>query len=83
MAEKIYYYFCKSCGADTAAYEMYTACPYCHAGRRDLQLVGECTTESERAEMEERVRALRARWLRGNGGTQRGERRRRGWFGRR
>ncbi|WP_026961584.1 hypothetical protein [Alicyclobacillus herbarius] len=80
MTEKAYYYFCKSCGADTASYEMYAACPYCHATRRELQLVGECTSDEEREEMIRRIQSLRMNWLEEHGGAQPGERRRRGWF---
>jgi hypothetical protein len=77
MSTKVFYYFCRSCGADTAAYEMYSACPYCHAGRREFQLVGECTSDSERREVQERLKGLRSRWMEEQGGTP-GERKRRG-----
>lgn len=39
MATRIFYYLCEACGADTAAYTMYSECPYCHAGRGQFHLI--------------------------------------------
>ncbi|WP_188883442.1 hypothetical protein [Alicyclobacillus cellulosilyticus] len=82
---RMFYYFCRACGGDTAAYEQYTACPYCRAGRPHLVLVG--TRESgaddaaARQALRDEIERLRAAWVaehrprRDRGGLRR-------WFGR-
>jgi hypothetical protein len=59
----VYYFFCHACGGDTASYELSLVCPYCRAGRRDFQLVGETGTQEQRAQIQHQLEELRAQWI--------------------
>lgn len=83
MATKVFYFFCQSCGGDTASYEHTAVCPYCRAGRQDFQLVGTASDAGERAELQSRVAELRAQWINQNRGQPLGEGRPRKRWGRR
>lgn len=45
MKTKVFYFFCESCGGDTAAYELSVRCPYCHADRRHFRLIAEVNSD--------------------------------------
>jgi hypothetical protein len=77
----VYYFFCHACGGDTASYDLGITCPYCRAGRRDFQLVGEAATPEQRMEVEQKLEQLRAQWIARHRTGILGERpRKRRWF---
>ncbi|QQE78729.1 hypothetical protein [Alicyclobacillus sp. SO9] len=63
MATRTYYYFCDSCGGDTATYELVSACPYCHARKPSFTLVDESAEGWSSKQIEQQVEMLRSRWL--------------------
>ncbi|MCL6518142.1 hypothetical protein [Alicyclobacillus sp.] len=83
MATKVFYFFCHSCGGDTATYEHSGVCPYCRAGRRDFTLVGTAVDPAESQELQSKIAELRAQWAGRHGAAPVGAGSRRRRFGRR
>lgn len=75
-----YLYFCNDCGGDTASYSMLAACPYCHAHRPSLRLVGKFD-DSQAEGVQDTLQGLRQSWLEQHQSRALGERsgRRRLW----
>lgn len=64
MTTKIYYFFCASCGGDTATYERITSCPYCHTGGDTLQLLDDLpTAEQRQAVVRQQIEVARSKWI--------------------
>jgi hypothetical protein len=81
MGTVVYYFFCHACGGDTASFDLGISCPYCRAGRRDFQLVGEAATPEQQREIQLKVEELRRRWAEQHGDAVPGDKpRRRRWF---
>lgn len=59
--KRVYYYFCDECGADTASYERYRSCPYCHGNKRKFRLIGEADSTFD-AEIAVVLEQNRERW---------------------
>lgn len=60
---QIFYYFCESCGGDTASYDKYDICPYCHADRGWFQLLAESSFGQLRGEIRQMLEQHRAEWI--------------------
>jgi hypothetical protein len=81
LATKVFYFFCQSCGGDTAIYDLIGGCPYCHAGRQEFLLVAETTTDSQRLDIQEKLELMRAQWIANHRTASIGEPRRKNrWF---
>jgi hypothetical protein len=79
VTTKVFYFFCEKCGGDTATYELSMVCPYCHAGREHYRLVGEAVSEETRAELQQKLEAIRSRWKSANDPTLKGRKTKRKW----
>lgn len=62
MTTKAFYFFCETCGADTASYEMLHVCPYCHSGKGQLKLIGETIGKSGQEALANQIAQARLRW---------------------
>lgn len=78
---KTFYYFCESCGADTAVYEAARGCPYCHDTSDAFRLVAETSGQDNQPEVLRRIAEFRQRWAKLHAGQAVGHlhRKRRGW----
>lgn len=70
MQTKVFYFFCESCGGDTAAYELYSRCPYCHADRKNFRLIAESNT-GQTQEVLAALEDSKARWTKRGGSADR------------
>lgn len=66
MTNKIYYFFCQTCGGDTAAYNSLVRCPYCHANQTTFHLLADSEGPGE-AEVSLIIDKHRLEWSAKNG----------------
>lgn len=82
---KTFYYFCDSCGADTAVYETANRCPYCHDSTTAFRLIAEGGGMGNQQEVLRQIGELRERWANQHGDRTVGQshHKRHGWARRR
>lgn len=79
-ANGVFYYFCESCGADTATYGRSNVCIYCHS-HGQLVLVTDPAADNQTSEIAAKLEAMREKWAATHGGLAGESKRKSKWFG--